>query len=181
MIIITPQSSIQNIKENSVKCFLGGGITNCRNWQNEVIDCLNDLSKVYDLSDLVILNPRRQNFDINKIKAEDQIKWQFINIQKSNLFSMFFCGGTDSPQPICFFEYGKQLVERANRLGTLICTVEKDFVRFEDVCVQTHLMYPTSQIVTFESDDYIKTHAQSIVDAYNRFQMNKLSNLWSYK
>ena len=123
----------------------------------------------------------QSNFDINKIKAEDQIKWQFINIQKSNLFSMFFCGGTDSPQPICFFEYGKQLVERANRLGTLICTVEKDFVRFEDVCVQTHLMYPTSQIVTFESDDYIKTHAQSIVDAYNRFQMNKLSNLWSYK
>lgn len=181
MKIVTPQSEVQHTEENTIRCFLAGGITNCRNWQNEVIEQLKKLETENDLTDLVIFNPRRENFDINKIKAEDQIKWQFVNIEKCHLFSMFFCGGTDSPQPICFFEYGKQLVERRERLGELIVTVEKDFVRLEDVYIQTNLMFPVANIVTWQSDNYVKTHAQNIVNAYKRFQMKELTKLWDFK
>jgi hypothetical protein len=69
----------------------------------------------------------------------------------SDLFSMFFCGDTDSPQPICFFEYGKELVKRKNKVNTLIVTAEKTFKRIEDVIIQTKLMFPSSAIVNFES------------------------------
>lgn len=181
MIVITPQSEKRFADDNQITCFLGGGITNCRNWQNEVIEELFKLSEEEDLKDLVIYNPRRQNFDINQIKAEDQIKWQFERIEKSHLFSMFFCGGTDSPQPICFFEYGKQLVARSNKTGTLIITAQKDFVRFEDVYIQTHIMYPYHNLVNWQTDNYIKTHAVEIVKAYKRFQMTRISQLWSFK
>ena len=81
MIVINPQSKQQYIADNIVTCFLGGGITNCRDWQKEDIEELYNLEKQFDLTDLVILNPRRQHFDINKIKAEDQIKeWAQLGI-----------------------------------------------------------------------------------------------------
>ena len=181
MLVINPQSKQQYVGGNTVTCFLGGGITNCRDWQKEVIEELYNLEKQFDLTDLVILNPRRQYFDVNKIKAEDQIKWQFNFINISDLFSMFFCGDTDSPQPICFFEYGKQLVKRKNKVNTLIVTAEKTFKRIDDVIIQTKLMFPNVNLVNFESQNYVKTHAYNIVNAYKSFQNSKLVDMWSYK
>ena len=181
MLVINPQSKQQYIGGNTVTCFLGGGITNCRDWQKEVIEELYNLEKQFDLTDLVVFNPRRQYFDVNKIKAEDQIKWQYSSIMSSDLFSMFFCGDTDSPQPICFFEYGKELVKRKNKVNTLIVTAEKTFKRIEDVIIQTKLMFQSSTIVNFESQNYIRTHAMNIANAYKSFQNSKLVDMWSYK
>ena len=42
-IIIAPEAFQK--KENQIGIFLAGGITNCSEWQNEVIKCLNDMSK----------------------------------------------------------------------------------------------------------------------------------------
>ena len=50
--------------ETEVKCFLAGGITNCPNWQRDVIDCLQkiDDESLGKLDRLVVFNPRRDNF-----------------------------------------------------------------------------------------------------------------------
>lgn len=63
-----------NIKDDDVVVFLAGGITNCPNWQWNVIKLLKDA--VNDYPNLVILNPRRDNFPIDDPNAsEEQITW----------------------------------------------------------------------------------------------------------
>ena len=45
-------------KPKFISLFLAGGITNCKNWQNEVI-------KELEFEDVSIFNPRQINFNIN--------------------------------------------------------------------------------------------------------------------
>ena len=57
-----------------VTCFLAGGITDCGEWQDEVIKYLTEVE--VDLSGLVLLNPRRKNFPIHDPNASnEQITW----------------------------------------------------------------------------------------------------------
>ena len=74
--------------------FLGGGITNCTDWQKEVTSLLSD-----EL--ITILNPRRENFPVNDPQAaKDQIEWEFNALKDATIFSMWF-SGESSVQPIC--------------------------------------------------------------------------------
>ena len=84
--------------------FLAGGISNCTDWQSEVI-------KYLDKEDITIFNPRRKNFDITDLSATtQQIKWEFNRLEKMDIFSMYFCE-SKSDQPICMYELGRY-VER---------------------------------------------------------------------
>ena len=67
MIVVTAPSEFTR-NSDDILCFLAGGITGCNDWQRTVIDMLED----YDsrrfpgsLRNLVVFNPRRQEFDIN--------------------------------------------------------------------------------------------------------------------
>ena len=46
-----------------ITCFLAGGITNCWEWQDEVI---NELKSYSDTDKLIVMNPRRPDFPINE-------------------------------------------------------------------------------------------------------------------
>ena len=125
--------------------FLAGGITKCWEWQDRVIESLKIYdTKVKDLTGLVIANPRRQNFPINDPNASnEQITWEFNYLEQMDIFSMYFCGNTESDQPICFYELGRnieRMIGERHQPENCIITCESDFRRIQDVQIQTALV-----------------------------------------
>ena len=174
--------------EKDIFCFLGGGITNCPNWQKEVI---NILQKV-DPEHLVVFNPRRDNFPINNPNASDeQIQWEYKYLECADIFSMYFCE-SESDQPICMYELGRNIERMNNRYMInvdrhVIISSEKNYKRVQDVVIQTKLAIHTD-IVNADAD-YI-SHAKDILFAYLicryghssnfREAYNKLKEKWPY-
>lgn len=86
--------------------FLAGGITNCPEWQDELITHLDNLIGQFDV---VVINPRRKNFPIGDKRAGlEQIEWEFEMLKHASVFSMWF-SNADSDQPICMYELGRHL------------------------------------------------------------------------
>lgn len=108
--------------------FLAGGITNCPDWQKEVIEKLNGYK-------VMIFNPRRDNFPIGEPDAaETQIKWEFEHLQKADIVLFWFAKGSDNP--IALFEYGRHGFD-ANRL--IFVGADPEYSRRKDVIIQTKL------------------------------------------
>lgn len=105
-VIIAPEYYVPTKEEVTV--FLAGGITNCEDWQKEVIDYLKSLPEE-KTDKLVIFNPRRDKWpkssDTEEIRR--QINWEADYIRSSYIFSMYFTDTEKSDQPICFYELGK--------------------------------------------------------------------------
>ena len=162
-----------DIKNDEVAVFLAGGITNCPNWQKEVIKLVQQSLGRYP--NLVLLNPRRDNFPINDPNAaEEQIVWEFRALERCTVFSMFFSDG-DSDQPICMYELGRNIVRMQMKYPTdwydrLIISVCADYNRYQDVFIQTELACGRLEFLLDSNrlSDLIKYHAQSIVDVYTR-------------
>lgn len=128
--------------DNDIKVFLAGGITNCIDWQMDVLNNLDYLNaRSYNIS---IYNPRRKDFDVhNPNAAEEQIAWEFENLNNMDIFSMYFAN-SESVQPICFYELGRHLEKMKNRfpddyLDRIVITVNDSFSRKNDVITQCKL------------------------------------------
>ena len=117
--------------------FLAGGITNCKEWQKEVIDELA-------FEDISFFNPRQEHFDISNENASyKQILWEFERLEKMDIFSMYFCND-NSDQPICMYELGRNIIRMQNRFPTdwekrIVISVEDGYKRKADVLIQTEL------------------------------------------
>ena len=120
--------------------FLAGGITGCKDWQSEVIKEL-----IHD--DITIFNPRQEHFDITDISAADkQIAWEYKRLEQMDVFSMYFCA-SDSDQPICMYELGRNIVRMQNRFPSdwesrIVISIEEGYKRKKDVIVQVGLCAP---------------------------------------
>lgn len=80
-VIIAPDDFEEN---GTIKLFLAGGITNCPDWQSEMIE------KLSFIKNLTVFNPRRKNFPIHDPKAsEEQITWEFNWLKNSDIISVF--------------------------------------------------------------------------------------------
>ena len=124
--------------DNEVSVFLAGGITGCWDWQEAAID---ELSKYDDTDNLVVYNPRRENFPIEDPNAaQEQIEWEFKYLHQVDIFSMYFTAG-QSTQPICMYELGVHLArfELSYKPLSAIVSVEDGYVRSQDVEIQTQL------------------------------------------
>ena len=136
MIQVITAPSIELPKFKSV--FLAGGITNCKEWQKEVIEELKN-------TDISIFNPRQEHFDItDKNASYKQIKWEFERLEIMDIFSMYFCND-NSDQPICMYELGRNIVRMQNRFPSdwqkrILISVESGYRREKDVLVQTELI-----------------------------------------
>ena len=130
-------TAIEPLNINGFSVFLAGGITNCPNWQKEVIEGLSN-------TNLTVLNPRRDLFPIHDPNAsEEQIKWEFEALEKCDIFSMYFADA-DSDQPICMYELGRNIARMQMRfpnswIRRIIITADPEYRRFEDVLIQTKL------------------------------------------
>lgn len=160
-------------KPGDVCIFLAGGITNCPNWQQAVIDGIHDFydddfgSEEYN--ETIIFNPRRENFPINiEGESERQIKWEFDALEKCDIFSMYFCDA-NSDQPICMYELGRNICRMQERFPLdwnkrIIITSERGYKRFKDVVIQTSL---ATEDILDESciKGSIGDHIDKIIDA----------------
>jgi hypothetical protein len=166
-IIIAPNK--YNKLNNDICLFLAGGITNCQNWQDHLIKMLNE-----ENDNLIVFNPRRKNFPINDPTASfEQIKWEFDYLEQCDIFSMYFDGPTQSDQPICFYELGRNIERMKNKYPNdwnkrIVISVNSQFKRAEDVVIQT-MLATESKVSINASNDFNELntmHFNKIKDAY---------------
>ena len=170
-------TAIENYNLNALEipCFLAGGITNCREWQTEIIKGLNEKLKD-DLQSnfLILFNPRRKNFPIGDPNASlKQIQWEFEWLEKCQIFSMYFDGPTVSDQPICFYELGRNIERMKQKFPKdwwmrIIISVNSEFKRTNDVIIQTKLA-SNDKIkvnVSNSSDELIQKHIDDIYSSF---------------
>ena len=164
-----------NIKDDDVVVFLAGGITNCPNWQWDVIKLLKDA--VNDYPNLVILNPRRDNFPTDDPNAsEEQITWEFNALARCTVISMYFSDG-DSDQPICMYELGRNIVRMQMKYpidwqDRLIISTSYGYKRYPDVLIQTELACGIIDklLASPSSKALIEYHAGAIIDTYKQLR-----------
>ena len=138
---------------DSTLVFLAGGITNCKEWQKEVIDNLK-------YEDVSLCNPRQEHFDVtDKSASYKQILWEFSYLERMNIFSMYFCND-NSDQPICMYELGRNIVRMQNRFTydwekRIIISVEDGYRRKEDVLIQTELATQNKVFVETNATPYL--------------------------
>lgn len=83
--------------------FLGGGISCCPDWQEEMVKLLEDVH-------VVLVNPRREKFDIDdKEMSTQQIKWEHYHL--AHCRSRLFWFPKETLCPITLFELGKFIGE----------------------------------------------------------------------
>jgi hypothetical protein len=115
--------------------FLAGGITGCRNWQQDVEN------KLSDNLDAVIFNPRQADFDVRDPKgSEKQIEWEHYHLEIAEYVLFWF--PAEGQCMITLFELGKCLAGGKK----VILGCHPDYVRYIDVVVQSRLMQPDIMI-----------------------------------
>ncbi len=153
-------------KKGDITVFLAGGISDCANWQKQVI---NYLEKEKDTEHLIVFNPRRENFPIHDPNAsQEQIEWEFHKLELADIFSMYFCESEKSNQPICLYELGRNIpsmiAQHNDWYDRLLITCEKGYSRKADVVIQTNLATGLQGLVS--EDGNPKMHAAKIYITY---------------
>jgi len=150
--IVEAINEVYNIgKVRGASLFLAGGITNCPDWQSELIE------KIKDVNHLVIYNPRRKNFPINDPNAaEEQIVWEFEHLSKAEIIVFWFSRG--SLNPIVLFELGKYGFIDGK---IIIIGIDPEYERSQDVKIQTLLGKKYEQVNFHDNLDSI---AKEIID-----------------
>jgi len=164
-------------KGTDVLVFLAGGITNCSDWQSNVISTLQELDEspeTCSLDSLVLFNPRRENFPINDPSAAStQISWEFQWLERADILSMYFANSS-SDQPICMYELGRNIARMQMRFPTdwmhrIVVSIEQGYTRTNDVCIQTLLATDgfVAPIVYQHGENF---HANRIYKAYTHLK-----------
>ena len=138
-LIIEAPNEVYSLENNrNIRIFLAGGITNCPDWQSDVIDRLKDEPGI------TIYNPRRKNFPIGDPKAaEEQITWEYEKLADADVIAFWFSRG--SLNPIVLYELGKW----GNSSDTeIVIGIDPEYERKQDVEIQTMLARPELDIIT---------------------------------
>ena len=114
--------------------FLSGGITDCPNWQADVINKLKKVKKG------VLFNPRREHFPIKDPNAsKEQIAWEYNALMSCHVFTVWFNAGP-SLQPIAQYELGRYLARyQLGRVTRIVIGCEEGYQREQDVVTQVGL------------------------------------------
>lgn len=134
--------SIDTLSKNK-KVFIAGGITNCPDWQSELIQKIQDYFVVEEynysepIDNITLYNPRRENFPIDDPNASEvQISWEYKHLKESDIIIFWFSKG--SLNPIVLYELGRwgnsQLKNKKIIIG-----IDPEYERKQDVIVQSKL------------------------------------------
>lgn len=114
------------------KVFLGGGISNCPDWQQDMIDKLNHAD-----NKLVLFNPRRESFDITDQSASEfQIEWEFDHLAIADAIMFWF--PCETMCPITLYELGAA----ATKGKTIFVGCHPEYARRFDVQKQLSMIRP---------------------------------------
>lgn len=137
--------------------FLGGGITNCPDWQADVVKMLEE-------TDLTILNPRRSAAFTGDI-ADEQIRWEYEALRAVKTVLFWF--PKETLCPITLFELGVFSQRKDTRL---IVGTHPEYARRFDVQVQMELSRPEVVVHDSVEDmiyDYLSVlQADALLDGY---------------
>lgn len=134
--------SMEKAKKSTL--FLGGGITNCPDWQNEMAHKL-DLKGF----DITVFNPRRKNYPKEDPSAEkEQITWEYAKLREAKVLLFWFSHGSENP--IVLFELGSAL----ERNASVLVGVDSNYSRKRDVEIQVGLINKDIKIV-YSLDDLL--------------------------
>ena len=114
--------------------FVAGGISGCADWQLEMMQLL-------DSDRIVLLNPRREAFDItNPTYSRNQIAWEYKHLKLPDLVLFWF--PCETLCPITLFELG--VVTQRNIAMVVGC--HPDYARRFDVIEQLSLYRPEVEV-----------------------------------
>lgn len=122
MVILKPPSPLA-IPDGARVVFLAGSIEMgaAEDWQSTLTAALGD-------RELIVLNPRRDEWDaswrqsIDEPKFREQVEWELDGLDRADVIAMWFAGGTRSP--ITLLELGLHA-----RSGKLIIGCPPEFWR----------------------------------------------------
>jgi len=138
--------------DQEISLFLGGGITNCPDWQSEMIERLSN-------TDYVLYNPRRENFDISNPEESDiQIEWEYRYLNYSTAIMFWF--PEETLCPITLYELGKY----TSTCRYVFVGCHPNYARKFDVVKQLELSRPDIKVV-FDIEDLanqVKKHFEEI-------------------
>jgi len=122
------------------KLFLGGGISNCPDWQHYI----SLKFKRYD-GDLMVFNPRRVG-DLAPVgsEARTQILWEHLYLMQSSAILFWF--PCETVCPITLFELGVWATRYKDTPENLIIGAHPDYSRKFDLEVQLELINPRIKI-----------------------------------
>ena len=155
--------------------FLAGGITNCPDWQGEVIKHIKDdivTTLKQEMTYMVLVNPRHEKFNAeDKSATRNQIGWEFKWLERADILSILY-SDSESVQPIALYELGRNIVRMqmkfpADWRDRIIISVDENYKRKEDVIVQTELA--TNGLVPVHvkpTDELYTNHAAMIRRSY---------------
>lgn len=129
-IIIEAPNEVYSMENNrNLKLFLAGGISNCPDWQSELI------KKIKDFPGLTVYNPRRKNFPMDDPNAaEAQITWEYNHLRDADAILFWFSKG--SLNPIVLYELGRW---GNSDWKPIIVGIDPEYERKQDVIIQTLL------------------------------------------
>lgn len=126
-VLVAPEKSLWRLRT-----FLAGGISNCRNWQDEFIRTVHETH-----TNVIFVNPRREQFDVsNEIQTDIQIEWEYKELSLASLVVFYFCEETVCP--IALYELGFL----ANSNKNLIVGYDPNYSRRLDIVKQLSLARP---------------------------------------
>jgi hypothetical protein len=100
MKLIQCPDSISEFDDSNTYVFLAGGISNCPDWQVEMVARFKDMP-----DDLVLVNPRRVRFDTTDESVSGaQIEWEYRHI--NNATAVIFWFPFHTLCPITLYELG---------------------------------------------------------------------------
>lgn len=130
-----PEEYVKESKDYVI--FLAGGITGCKDWQQEATRMFDGANYGYGFKDLVIINPRRDDFDTsdprNSIK---QIEWEHKYLMMAD--EVLFWFPKEGMCMITLFELGKMLGSKKR----ISIGCHPDYIRALDVHHQIRLINP---------------------------------------
>ena len=124
----------ENINNDKLSIFLAGGITDCPNWQKEII-------QMFKNDGVILFNPRRDNFPIDDPNAaNEQITWEHNYLRKADVILFWF--PKETMCPIVLYELGTwSMSDKPIFVG-----MDSDYKRRQDVEIQTKLVRPEVKI-----------------------------------
>lgn len=136
MKVITPLDADPIINKTDIAVFLAGGITNCPDWQNDLIAHIQTHFGGHE--DLIVYNPRRPTYEDNEQVARQQIAWERYHLWKSQIILFWF--PCETLCPITLFEYGYWLATLTQSgHPRLVVGCHPNYKRKLDLEVQTQL------------------------------------------
>ena len=124
-----------NIDKIGRTLFLAGGITDCPNWQQDMVKLLAD-------TNLTIFNPRRANFPKHDPNAHsEQVRWEYVALSHALAISFWF--PKETLCPIVLYELGAW----GNSYKPIFVGIHPEYKRRQDVETQIMLLRPKLEIV----------------------------------